>query len=182
MLHVHLNAEALLDPDGPDGQVVRTEGLGPQLGVTVKQWLQGTRLRVQPVLDPTALPAVDGYETPDRMADGPFERSPASVFPFTSAMGRRLQKDHTIRYRAPPDGPPGQTGGHNPGPLAVAEHRPKAFGTVRVAQPQPGSFVWRSSFGRVIITNPTGTCDLGARSFFDALWRMVGEHGLCGTG
>ncbi|WP_157683389.1 DUF222 domain-containing protein [Microlunatus soli] len=182
VLHVHLNAEALLDPDGPDGHVVRTEDLGAQLGLTVKQWLQRTRLRVQPILDPTDLPAVDAYETPGWMADGLFERSPASVFPFTSAMGRRLQKDHTLRYRPPPAGPPGQTGGHNLGPLAVAEHRPKTFGTVRVAQPQPGSYVWRTSFGRVIITNPTGTFDLGAGSFPDALWRLVREHGLSGTG
>jgi hypothetical protein len=33
--------------------------------------------------------------------------------------------------------------------------------------------VWRTRFGRVIITNPSGTHDLGTGAFADGLWKLV---------
>jgi hypothetical protein len=35
--------------------------------------------------------------------------------------------------------------------------------------------VWRTRFGRVIITNPSGTHDLGAGLFADAVWAQAGR-------
>jgi hypothetical protein len=88
-----------------------------------------------------------------------------------------MDVDHTAPYVRPSGGsaagPPGQTGLHNLGPLSRREHRFKTFGRVSVRQPVPGTFVWRTRFGRVIITNPSGTHDLGTGAFVDALWRLV---------
>jgi hypothetical protein len=61
----------------------------------------------------------------------------------------------------------------NLGPLSRREHRFKTFGRITVRQPVPGTFVWRTRFGRVIITNPAGTHDLGTGAFADALWQLV---------
>ena len=62
---------------------------------------------------------------------------------------------------------------HNLGPLSRREHRFKTFGRVAVRQPVPGTFVWRTRFGRVIINNPSGTHDLGTGPFADSRWRLV---------
>jgi hypothetical protein len=110
------------------------------------------------------------------MVDALLSRSPGSVFPWSGHLNRRMDVDHTIPYARPPDGPPGQTGLHNLGQLSRREHRFKTFGRVTVGQPSPGTFVWRTRFGRVIITNPSGTHDLGTGAFADALWQLV-----CGT-
>jgi hypothetical protein len=41
---------------------------------------------------------------------------------------------------------------------------------VQVRQAGPGNYVWRSRFGRVIITNPTGNHDLGTDRFAQTVW------------
>jgi hypothetical protein len=46
----------------------------------------------------------------------------------------------------------------------------KTHGRVQVRQPGPGNYVWRTRFGRVIITNPTGTHDLGTDRFAQTVW------------
>ncbi|SDT18370.1 hypothetical protein SAMN04489812_4476 [Microlunatus soli] len=175
VLHVHVCADALMNPDQ---HPARTEGLRPMVAASVRKWLDGSRVTVQPVIDPDNIQPVDSYETPPRIAEAIFTRSPGSVFPWSSSLGRNLDHDHTISYVPPPEGPPGQTGVHSLGLLNRPELRGKTFLIVRVRQPQPGVFVWRTDYGRVIITNPAGTHDLGTGSFPDTIWEAVKHCGL----
>ncbi|GAB3917358.1 hypothetical protein GCM10011575_31930 [Microlunatus endophyticus] len=70
-------------------------------------------------------------------------------------------------------GPPGQSSPDNLGPLTRREHRHKTFGHINVRQPDPDTRVWKASYGRVLIVNPSSTYDLGtgnlARTLRDAL-------------
>lgn len=158
-LHVHFNAEAF---SKPEDSVARVEKLGPALLSTVRIWLgDNCKVRLQPVLDPADIVPVDRYEVLDRMRDAILARTPASVFPWTGSLNRRNDLDHTIPYVPPPGGPPGQTGLHNLGPLGRREHRAKTIGHMSLRQPDPGTYVWKTRYGRVLITNDTGTHDLG---------------------
>ena len=54
--------------------------------------------------------------------------------------------DHTIAYLSVEEGgPPGQTRIGNLGPQIRYHHRIKTFGGWQVCQPEPGSWIWRSS-------------------------------------
>ena len=155
--------------------MARVEGIGPVLLSAVREWLgTGCQIRVLPVLDPAGIAAVDAYEVPDRMAEAVLTRSPASVFPWSAITNRhRFDLDHTIPYTGPPGGPPGQTRPDNLGPLSRGEHRFKTYGRISVRQPDAGTFVWRTRFGRVIVTNPAGTHDLGTGASADAVWHSA---------
>jgi hypothetical protein len=169
LLHVHLSEEALRTGDG----IARVEHLGPQLLSTVRDWLASNtvKIKLQPHIHPDDMPAVDAYEVPVRMQEALLARSPASVFPWTNSLGRHLDVDHTVPFVG--DGPPGQTGLHNLGPLSRREHRFKTFGRISVRQPEPGTLVWRTKLGRTLITNPSGTFDLGNADFGRAVWLAV---------
>ncbi|SDT29490.1 hypothetical protein [Microlunatus soli] len=170
VLHVHIDESAVRG----DHAVARVEDLGPQLADTVRRWLRtGTRLHITPVIDPASVTAVDLYETPTWMREALLARNPRSVFPFSNRISRLMEMDHTIAYLPPPIGPPGQTGPHNLGPMATGEHRVKTFGTVRVRQVEPGTFIWHTETGRVIITNPAGTHDLGTGPWPQQLWHAA---------
>lgn len=174
-LHIHLTAEAFIRSEGDS--IARVEGIGPALLSTVRTWLgDGCRVTVQPVLDPDGIAPVDRYETPDRMRDALLARTPASIFPWTGSLNRRNDLDHTVPYLPPPSGPPGQTGLHNLGPLTRREHRAKTIGHMSLRQPSPGTYVWKSRFGRILITNDTGTHDLGNANTNDLaseIWRAA---------
>ncbi|GAB3925216.1 hypothetical protein GCM10011575_05170 [Microlunatus endophyticus] len=158
-LHIHLNADAFTRPEN---SIARLEKIGPALLSTIKTWLgDGCTIRLQPVLDPATIAPVDRYEVPDRMREAILARTPASSFPWTGSLNRRNDLDHTLPYLPPPAGPPGQTGLHNLGPLTRREHRAKTIGHMSLRQPDPGTYVWKSRYGRVLITNDSGTHDLG---------------------
>lgn len=178
VLYVHIAESAVHGDSG----VARVEGIGAQLGETVRRWLgTGTRLHVVPVIDSESVSAVDRYEVPAWMKEALLARNPRSVFPFSSRVSRLMEFDHTIAYLPPPCGPPGQTGPHNLGPLANGEHRVKTFGAVRVRQVEPGTFVWHTETGRVIVTNPAGTHDLGTGAWAQQIWRAATtQHGVAG--
>ncbi len=195
VLHVHIGADALPTFNrGDDPGVARVEGIGPVLLASVREWLgSGCRVRILPVLDPARIPPADSYEIPDRMVEAVLARSPASVFPWSGTTSRhRLDLDHTVPYtrppgappgaspggppNGPPDGPPGQTRLDNLGPLTRGEHRYKTFGPINVTQPVAGTFVWRTRFGRVIVTNPAGTHDLGTGTFADTVWQTSADR------
>jgi hypothetical protein len=166
ILHVHISAEAFTREDD---QLARIENVGPTLLSTVRSWLgEACKVRLQPIIDSPGMPAVDRYEIPPQMREAVLARTPASVYPWSNSLNRRNDQDHTIPYTS--NGPQRQTGLHNLGPLTVPEHRAKTHGRVQVRQPGPGSYVWRSRFGRVIITNPTGTHDLGTDRFAQTVW------------
>ncbi|SDS92434.1 DUF222 domain-containing protein [Microlunatus soli] len=166
-LNIHLSYAALRGGH----PVARVEELGPQLVSTVREWLRaGVRIDLRPVIDSDGIPAVDSYETPAAMRMALFARTPASVFPYSNSLQGPMDVDHSIPYRPPPVGPPGQTGLHGLGQLNRREHRSRTFGRLGVRQPEPGTFLWRTQTGRLIISNPAGTLDLGSGRLARTLW------------
>jgi hypothetical protein len=115
VLHVHLSEEGLLayHPDhggGPCAGVARLENVGPITLGQLHRFLAGTGcdVTVQPVIDPATTAPVDGYEVPRRIRESMFLRQPASCFPYSARISRRVEYDHTIPYLAPDrGGPPG---------------------------------------------------------------------------
>lgn len=175
-LYVHLTDAALSSAAGPctgadgDAPVARVEGVGPVLLDQLAEWLcTGSRIRVVPVVDPGCIPPVDAYEFPDRMREALWLRTPASVFPYSANTSRSMDINHTDPYRA---GGKGQTGLHNAGPIGRSEHRFLTHGRISVRQPSPGVYVYRTMYGRVLITNPTGTFDLGTGEWATAIWQF----------
>jgi hypothetical protein len=90
---------------------------------------------------------------------------PASCFPYATGT-QRIDLDHTQAYLPPArGGPPGQTGGHNLGPLSRLEHRIKTFARWQVRQPEPGVWIWRSPHHASYLVTNAGTQYLGNGSF-----------------
>jgi hypothetical protein len=139
---------------------VRVEGVGP---VTVEQGvdlLMHSRVRVVPVVDLTRRWAVDGYETPPRMAEQIDLATPVEVFPHGTLASRVADKDHVVPYR--PGGPPGQTSAENLAPLGRHHHRVKTHGRGWVhRQPEPGVHYWRTPHGHWTRVDHRGTRYLG---------------------
>ncbi|MGI8702406.1 MAG: DUF222 domain-containing protein, partial [Nocardioidaceae bacterium] len=105
-LYVHVSRQALTDGGG----VARVEDLGPALLEQVRGWLGDRSVRLQPVLGLDAVPAVDCYEVPTRLADAIRLHPPAGFFPFSCSLSRHDDNEHTTPYLPPDDGgPPGQT-------------------------------------------------------------------------
>ena len=172
-LHVHLTDAALRGAD--PRAVCRIEGLGPVTAHTVRDWLGRTDASVtlQPVVLPDP-PPVDGYEIPQAIRDALAARHPASVYPGSQSAGPAVDLDHTTAYvPLEKGGPPGQTGVGTLGPLARREHRHKTFGHLKVRQPVPGVYFWRSRHGWVWLVTNTGTHALGRGPGADAFWQAA---------
>ena len=165
ILHVHLTDQTLRAGHG----VVRS----PDGPITVEQLRRflvqsDANITIQPVLDPAATASADAYEIPLRLRRAMTIRHPRSVFPHSPATGR-LDLDHTRPWQS--DGPPGQTGLGNLGPLTRSEHRAKTVGRWRARQPDPGTYLWRSPEGWITITTNQGTLTLGHTDWAQNLWR-----------
>ncbi len=172
-LHVHLTDAALRGAD--PRAVCRIEGLGPVTAQTVRDWLgrSDASVTVQPVVLPDP-PPVDGYEIPQAIRDALAARQPASVFPWSQSVGPAVDLDHTAAYvPLEKGGPPGQTGVGTLGPLARREHRHKTFGHLKVRQPVPGVYFWRSRHGWVWLVTNSGTHSLGRGPRADAFWHAA---------
>jgi len=143
LLVVHVARETLEQGDG----VVRVEGHGPLLWGQLPQLLIGSRVVVQPVIDPAGIAPGDAYEIPDRMRLAVCQRNPVDVFPYGTRPSRSCQLDHTRPYRH--DAPPGsgQTRPDNLGPLSTRAHRAKTHGGWLLLQPAPGEFEHTSPAG-----------------------------------
>lgn len=117
VLHFHLS-EAALDTGHA---MVRPEDGGPLTLHQLTEFLRrrGCQIRIQPVVDPTEIAAVDDYEIPARLRAAVRVRQIADVFPFGTCLSPKMDIDHTERYM-PTDygGPPGQTRLGNLGPMA----------------------------------------------------------------
>ncbi len=124
-------------------------------------------ITVQPVIDPAETASADAYEIPLRLRRAMTIRQPRSVFPHSPATGR-MDLDHTRPWQS--DGPPGQTGLGNLGPLTRSEHRAKTVGRWRSRQPEPGTYLWRSPEGWIAITTNQGTLTLGHTDWATQLW------------
>jgi Domain of unknown function (DUF222) len=181
-LYVHMSRESLDAAragvaSGAACGVARVEGVGPVTIGQVQEFLGHARVRVQPVIDLAEDCPVDGYEVPDRMAQALHLRTPRGVFPYSSNLSRRKDRDHTLPY-VPPDrgGPPGQTRISNLGPMGRYAHRVKTHGRGwRHYQPVPGVFLWRTPHGYWLRTDHTGTHQLGRHP---SRWERAGLGGL----
>jgi len=167
MMHVHLTDETLRTGHG----VVRTDD-GPITFEQLQRFLiqHDANVTIRPVTDPAAAASTDAYEIPLRLRRAMAIRHPRSVFPHSPSTGR-LDLDHTAPYEN--TGPPGQTGMHNLGPLARCEHRAKTVGSWRARQPEPGTYLWRSAEGWIMITTNQGTLTLGHGQWAGRLWESA---------
>ena len=165
VLHVHLTDQTLRAGHG----VVRSPD-GPITVEQLRRFLVQTdaNITIQPVIDPAETASADAYEIPLRLRRAMAIRHPRSVFPHSPATGR-MDLDHTRPWQ--PDGPPGQTGMGNLGPLTRSEHRAKTVGCWKARQPESGTYVWRSPEGWIAITTNQGTLTLGHSQWATQLWQ-----------
>ena len=59
------------------------------------------------------------------------------------------------------------------GPLARNEHRAVTVGKWQRRQPEPGTYLWRSPQGWVMITTNQGTLTLGHTEWAHQLWNTA---------
>src|SRR5215203_4140800 len=96
VLHFHL-AEAALRTGHA---IVRPENRDPITLHQLMEFLSRSRcqVRIQPVLDPTAVAAVDSYEIPAQLRAAVKALQVADVFPFGTCLSPHMDLDHTERY------------------------------------------------------------------------------------
>jgi hypothetical protein len=95
VLHFHLSEAALRSGHA----MVRPEDGG---SLTLDQLVdflgsRGCQVRIQPVLDPTEVAPVDGYEIPARLRAAVRVRQIADVFRFGTCLSQKMDLDHTER-------------------------------------------------------------------------------------
>ncbi|HEY5849131.1 MAG TPA: HNH endonuclease signature motif containing protein [Microlunatus sp.] len=165
VLYVHLTDQSLRVGHG----VVRSAD-GPITVEQLRRFLvqSDANITVQPVIDPAVTASADAYEIPLRLRRAMAIRHPRSVFPHSPSSGR-MDLDHTRPWQH--DGPSGQTGMGNLGPLTRSEHRAKTVGRWKSRQPEPGTYLWRSPEGWIAITTNQGTLTLGHTHWANELWR-----------
>ena len=170
VLHFHLSQAAL----GAGHPVVRPQDGGPLTLDELLEFLRRSQcqIRIQPLLDPTEVAPVDGYEVPQRLRAAVRANQIADVFPFGTCISENMDLDHTERY-VPMDygGPPGQTRLGNLGPMARPAHRAVTHGGWQKHQPEPGYFIHRSPIGYIYLVTNQGTLALGRTDFSTAVWK-----------
>ncbi len=170
VLHFHLSEAALRTGHA----VVRPEDGGPLTLEELVEFLGRSRchVRIQPVLDPTEVAPIDGYEVPQRLRAAVRTQQIADVFPFGTCLSPKMDLDHTERYVPLDDGgPPGQTRLGNLGPMARPSHRAVTHGGWAKHQPEAGYFIHRSPNGYVYLVTNQGTLALGRTNFSAAVWQ-----------
>jgi len=172
VIYIHLSEEAVRAGNG----IARVEDVGPVLLNRLRTLLGGhCSINLKPVIDlPAGQCPVDSYHIPTRLREQLHLRHPADVFPYATAVSRRIDLDHTIRYLSPDQGgPPGQTRIGNLGPHTRRNHRLKTHAGWQVRQPEPGTWLWRSPHGRIYLVNATGTHPLGNTTYAHTIWRAA---------
>jgi hypothetical protein len=169
VLHFHL-AEAALRTGHA---IIRPENGDPITLHQLTEFLRRSQcqVRIQPVLNPTAVAPVDSYEIPAQLRAAVKALQVADVFPFGTCLSPHMDLDHTERY-VPMDygGPPGQTRLGNLGPMARPGHRAVTHGGWQKHQPEPGYYIHRSPIGYVYLVTNQGTLALGRTNFSNAVW------------
>jgi hypothetical protein len=172
VLHFHLSEAAL----GASHAIVRSEDGGPLILDELIDFLgrTGCQVRIQPVLDPTEVAPIDGYEIPQRLRAAVRVRQIADVFPFGTCLSPSMDLDHTDRYVSMDyGGPAGQTRLGNLGPMARPGHRAETHGGWEKRQPELGYFVHRSPTGYVYLVSNQGTLALGRTTFSAGAWNAA---------
>ena len=160
VLYVHLSLEQYL---AHTRGAARVEGVGPVTVEAAVALLHHTRVQITPVIDLHRQWAVDGYQTPPRMAEQITLTTPFEVFPHGTTPARAADRDHVIPYRSPAQGgPPGQTSTTNVVPLGRHHHRITTHGPGWLhRQPVPGVHYWRTPHGHWARVDQHGTHTLG---------------------
>lgn len=151
-LHVHLHHDVLT---GDLTGVARVEGVGPMLPSEALEFLaRTTRVEIQPVIDLADQISVNSYEHPEALKDRVHLSAGGDYFPYATRLTRHVDLDHPTPYD--PDGPPGQTGTHNSGPLTRRHHRIRTHSGSPPNNSAPAA-TWRTPHGRELIVDHTGT-------------------------
>ena len=150
---VHLSEEAVRCQAG----IARIEGAGPMLVQSLAEVLGHADIHLTPVIDLNGRVRTDSYEHPTSLKDRVWLLTGGETFPYAPRTATRDQVDfdHPTPYQA--DGPPGQTGTHNSGPLRRRHHRWKTHGGFRCRQAGPGRHLWQTPHGDCYLVDHTGT-------------------------
>jgi hypothetical protein len=160
VLYVHMSLEQY---QRATRGAARVENVGPLTVEAAIGLLQHTRVQIRPVIDLHTVWAVDGYQTPPRMAEQIGLATPVEVFPHGTTAARAADKDHAVPYRSlATGGPAGQTSTTNVVPLGRHHHRVKTHGHGWIhRQPVPGVHYWRTPHGHWARVDHHGTHTLG---------------------
>lgn len=157
-LYLHLTDWALASRAG----VARVEGGAPLTAAEAVELLGHHQVEVTGVIDLADRIPADAYEFHRTQREHVGLRTPADCYPYAVRVGHRKgpgeessDLDHTDPYDE--HGPPGQTTTDNAGPMTRHHHRIKTRGPLRVRQPRPGVYVWRTRHQRYRVTDHRGT-------------------------
>jgi hypothetical protein len=151
VLYMHLHEAAVQGAGG----VARVEGLGPATLTGLQALLARTTLEVKPVLDLSDRVRSTAYEHPESLKERVHLTTGGDYWPYATSTHRRVDYDHPTPHDA--NGPPGQTGTHNSGPLGRRHHRWKTHAGYRSRQCGQGRYVWLTPHGLGFIVDNRGT-------------------------
>ena len=154
-VYVHVTLDELAAAAHGTGVGV-LEGLGLATSELIGTWLTGRSpvggpptIRVRPVLDLAADPAVDHHDPPPLVRERVELRDAHCVFPGCRRDSRSCDLDHVDPYVPLADGgAPGQTRPSNLAPLCRPHHRVKTHAGWAYRREPDGSWAWRSPTGR----------------------------------
>ena len=154
-LYLHLDGDQLADPTTGLGSAER---LGPITSGLIKQWLDGSRVTIQPVLRTDRGDAVDRHDPPEWMRELVTLRDRTCVYPYCETNSRDCDLDHIDAYVETDDhGPPGQTNPANLAPLCRRHHRAKTHAGWTYQRNTDGTYTWHSPHARTLTVWPNGT-------------------------
>ena len=157
-LYLHVSLSDLETP----GALGTAERLGPVTLVRIRDWLQGSRATIVPVLDLGDRRSLDCHDPDERMREQVILRDGHCVFPWCETDARSSDLDHIEPYVHPDDGgPPDQTAPDNLAPLCRRHHRGKTARLFRYRRNLDGSYAWQFPLGRRYLVSDTGTTRLG---------------------
>ena len=153
-LYVHLHEAAIHGTPA----VARVEGLGPVTLTGLQSLLARTSLTVKPVIDLSDRVRSTAYEHPESLKERIHLTTGGDYWPYATSTSRRVDYDHPTPHDA--NGPPGQTGTHNSGPLGRRHHRWKTHAGYRSRQCGAGRYVWLTRTGSA--TSSTSAAPAGS--------------------
>lgn len=165
VLHAHLPADAILQPDHAESSGECLTGWIEQAGTRVlsveqiRAWCgrDDVTLVVRPVIDLRERLETTGYRPTDRIRDHVIARDRTCVFPWCARNARRCDLDHIIAFDHDHPDAGGRTTTDNLAPLCRRHHRLKTTGRWSYEMTDPGVFVWTSPHAHHYLRDHTGS-------------------------